>query len=83
MEEKRIRSARLSKEQKEYLVSYLEQNGLLESKINPSDKFKNKWNEVTKHLNSLQGAKKTVSQWKDVILVEVPTEKPTPKKKVA
>lgn len=64
----------MSKIQKEYLVSYFEENRfLLETKINPSnlEKYKTKWNELVNKLNTIEGAKKTVNQWKDVSISHV------------
>lgn len=64
-----IRAARMSKIQKEFLVTFLEKHKyLLETKIDPFqlEKFNTTWKDVAAQLNGIQGAKKTVSQWKEV-----------------
>lgn len=63
------RSGRMTKFQKEYMINFLEGHTfLIEAKVNPCDlpKLKTCWEDLTKELNNMPGAKKNIKGWKDV-----------------
>jgi hypothetical protein len=61
---------RMSKIQKTFLVTHLENNKFLlqSNKLKPSEleKFANGWKKFASELIKLEGAQKNVIQWKDV-----------------
>lgn len=67
--EKTIRANRMTKNQKEYMVNFLEKHKfLVETKIEPFhlDKYNNSWQLLANELNKLPGANKSIQQWKHV-----------------
>ncbi|CAH1379898.1 hypothetical protein MTP99_003742 [Tenebrio molitor] len=65
------RSGRMSKQQKELLINRLELDRFLlhQEKLNPAElkKYNYVWAKLSTDLNGLQGAKKTVIQWKEAL----------------
>jgi hypothetical protein len=68
------RSGRMSKKLKELLIHRLKVDRLLlhQEKLKPAElqKYNNGWAKLSTDLNGLQGAKKTVTLWKEVSYVE-------------
>jgi hypothetical protein len=64
------RLTRMSKIQKTFLVTHLENNKFLlqSNKLKPSEleTFANGWKKFASELKKLEGAQKNVIQWKDV-----------------
>uniref|UniRef100_A0A6P7GTZ0 Regulatory protein zeste n=1 Tax=Diabrotica virgifera virgifera TaxID=50390 RepID=A0A6P7GTZ0_DIAVI len=62
------RGSRMTKGQKEHLVTFVENHRLLlQPRLKPSEirLVKDDWLELSKQLNSLGGSQKSVSQWKE------------------
>jgi hypothetical protein len=69
---KMSRSARMTKKQKELLISVLESKPyLIQGRAKNGvelQRFNEKWNELAEELNKVKGARKTSKQWREVSL---------------
>jgi hypothetical protein len=68
------RSARMTKKQKELLISVLESKqyliqGLAKNGVELQG-FNEKWNELAEELNKVEGARKSSKQWREVSLIK-------------